>query len=212
MSDRISTAELPQAPKVAQHDDLADAPFDGISKANLSRADAKAELCLQFDQFLATSGATLEKSLVAFVGLYSQTKSPIDASAETRALNENISAASLQRDWRRFKRGGVPALVPRFGNRRDKSIIEANPELYGFILANISHNPHVRAPWLLAAIKVRFPRARCPKLSALKAFLSKWKGGNKELFDRIADPDGWRHRHMTALGRMDAEVVRCNAI
>lgn len=213
MSNRISTAELPQAPKTGQSNDLADAPFNGIAKANLSRADAKAERCIRFDEFLATSGTTLEKSLVAFAGLWNQTKSPIEVSAATRALYENITVPSLQRDWRRFKRGGVPALLTQYGNhRRDKSIIEANPELYEFILANIQHNPLVRAPWLLDAIKVRFTSERCPKLSALRNFLRKWKAANKELFCRVADPDGWRHRHMSALGRMDAEVVRCNAI
>ena len=220
MNNQISTAaELPQTPglpKTTQGNDLAQEErtlFDGTSKANLSRADAKAEICIEFDQFLATSGTTLAKSLVAFVGLYNQAKSPIEVSAETRAPYQKITVSRLQRDWRRFRRGGVPALLPLHGNhRRDKSIIEANPELFGFILSNIEHNPHVRAPWLLDAIKVRFPSERCPKLSALKALIAKWKRRNRELFDRIADPDGWRHRHMAALGRMDAEVVRCNGI
>lgn len=192
----------------ARNSDLA---FDGVPKKNALRADAKAEIVLAFRSFLNTAGTTL-KSLAAFVGLYGQSNSPIQVSAEGRELFPSITIPTLQRDWRRFQCGGVPALLPNYGNRRDKSIIESNPKLRGFILANIENNPQVRAPWLLEAIKVRLPSERCPKLSALKEFLARWKLRNRALFERIADPDGWRHRHMSAIGRMDAEVVRCNAV
>lgn len=46
----------------------------------------------------------------------------------------------------------------------------------------------------------------------MKTFLARWKRENRSLHDRISDPDGWRNRHMIALGKMDAGITRVNQL
>jgi hypothetical protein len=136
----------------------------------------RGELCLCFQRFLPEQ--KLEKRLTLFVDCQNELKnrpdSPITVSAETASLYPQISAQTLSRWFRAFKRSGVAGLIPRY--RGSDSIINRTPGMKDLIIAQIAHSPpHVRVTRLVESLKVRFPNNRRPEKSALTDFLACWK-------------------------------------
>ncbi|MGB8414422.1 MAG: DDE-type integrase/transposase/recombinase [Candidatus Binatus sp.] len=183
-------------------------PLDGIPRALIARAEAKAEIVAAFRACRGRSCRTLNATGASFVERYNSESEKV--SAKTRALYPTIEWPSLQRDWRRFEKSGVAGLVP--GYRGGKSIVASNPLMREHIIAQIAHNPKVNAPWLLKGIEVRFPNDRIPDLRSVERFIRDWKRQNASLFLKIEDPAGWRNKHMLAIGETAANVTRVNQL
>ncbi len=179
-------------------------PLNGIPAALVARAEAKAEILAAFRVSKNHSSRTLNATLESFAALYSCGQ--IEVSASTRDLYPETSAASLQRDWRRFQKFGIAGIVP--GYKGSKGLIRCNLAMNEFVIASIGHNPSVRAPFVLAGLKTRFPKERIPDLRSVERFIRGWKKDNLSLHLRIKDPDGWRNSHMLALGDMEAGITR----
>ncbi len=181
-------------------------PLDGIPTKIAARALASVEIVVAFRAFRNRSGRTLGATLESFVARYNSEKEQV--SAATREMYASIEAPTVQKLWRKYEKAGIAGLIPGYGKRRGDSIIARNPLMAEYVIASISHNPRVRAPWLLDGIKVRFPSDRRPSIDAVQKFIREWKRQNRSLFQRIADPDGWKNRDMLALGDMDAGITR----
>ena len=198
-----------RAAEAGNERDLID-PLDGMPNAIVARAHAKAEILAAFRVFKGHSCRTLNATFDSFVALYNDQR--IEVSAGARELYGEISAPSLQRDWRRFRKSGIAGLIPGYGKRRGDTIIARNGSMREFIVASIAHNPRVRAPWLLEGLKVRFPNDRIASLGALQKFIRDWKRQNHSVNLRISDPAGWRNKHMLAIGDADANITRVNQL
>lgn len=180
-------------------------PLDGISRARIARAEAKAEIVAAFRAFRNRHSArTLAITLESFVASYN--RSQIEVSAATRELYPTIAVPTLQRDWRCFEKSGIAGLIP--GHKGSTRIVDLNPRMRDFAISVIAHNPRVRARFLLDAIEVRFPKDRLPKLRTVEDFIRNWKNENRSLYRRIEDPEGWQNRDMLALGTMDGGISR----
>jgi len=181
-------------------------PLDGIPRALIARALAKAEIVAAFRACRGRSCRTLNATGASFVERYNSENEKV--SAETRALYPTIEWPSLQRDWRRFEKSGISGLIPGYGGRRGDTIIARIPLMREFVIAQIAHNPRVRARFVLDGIGVRFANDRIPDLRSVERFIRDWKRKNGSLFQRVADPDLWKSRHMLALGDADAGITR----
>jgi putative transposase len=179
-------------------------PLDGISKKLMVRAEAKAEIVAAFRAVRNRSCLTLNVTGEKFVARYNSEIERV--STATRELYPTIEWPSLQRDWRRFEKSGIAGLVP--GYKGGKRIIDSNPSMRDLVIAQIAHNPRVRARFVLDGLKVRFPNDRLPDLRSVERFIRDWTRQNRSLFQRIVDPDGARNKDMLAIGAMDAGISR----
>ncbi|MFZ0889578.1 MAG: DDE-type integrase/transposase/recombinase [Candidatus Binataceae bacterium] len=183
-------------------------PLDGVSNALAARAEAKAEIIAAFRSFKNRSCRTLCATLESFAARYNSGKEQIRTA--TRELYGEISAASIQRDWRKFEKSGIGALIPR--HKGGKCLIDSEPMMRDFVIAAIAHNPSVRAPFVHEGIRVRFPNDRTPDLRSVERFIARWKTENASLYQRIKSPDDWKSRHMLALGDASAGITRVNQL
>src|ERR1019366_648671 len=84
-------------------------PLGGIPRALVMRAEAKAEIVAAFRAFKGRSCRALGVTLKSFVAQHN--RGEIEVSAGTREMFPDISAPSLQRDWRRFEKSGIAGLI-----------------------------------------------------------------------------------------------------
>jgi hypothetical protein len=182
----------------------------GGAPRTLERGDFKSEIVLAFRTFRDSAGGTLRAALRSFVALYNDGR--IEVSAETRAAHPRLAVPTLERDWRKFARGGPSALARKDSNRNRDSIIARTPKMREFILSMIAHQPHVRVARIFEAMKARFPNEKRPVRSTLQNFVAQWKQQNPALMMRLRDPDNWKRRYLLALGDAAADITRVNQL
>ena len=187
------------------------APFDplsGLSRANREYTEGKLEIAVLLDAFKKKSCRPPGAALQLFVSYYNSGETQV--SAATRKLFPRIAGPTLLRDWRRWRKHGVGALILGYGNRSGDSMFSHVPAMRELVSAVLRKNPGVRAPWLRDAIQTRFPREHLPSLSSVKRELRAQK--RSSLYLNVSDPDGWKNRHMLALGDADADITRVNQL
>jgi putative transposase len=178
--------------------------LNGVSPEIVRWADARAELCVHFRSYSAAWPVSQGAALKEFERKYNSGE--IEVSAETRELVPAITSISLYRWVKKWREGGVAALVP--GWKGSKSIIE--PAMRDHILAQISYQPHVRATRVHEGLTVRF--AEAPALRTVQDFIGKWKRENPALYMRLRDPDNFKRKFSIALGNAAAKVTRVNQL
>jgi putative transposase len=181
-------------------------PLDGIPTKIAARALAMAEIVAAFRGFRNRSCKALNAAGKDFCERFNHGQ--IEVSASAREVWQSIEWPTLQKAWRKFEKAGIGGLIPGYGKRRGDSIITRNALMREFVIAQIAHNPIVRAPFVLEGIEARFPNDQIPSIDTVQKFIRDWKRGNRSLYQRIEDPAGWRNKHMLALGEMDAVVTR----
>ena len=199
--DSLPADRVPVTPFAGGAHQIPNAPLRAME-----RADSKTEIVLNFRTFRQNAGGTLRAALRAFVAFYNANQ--IEVSPETRAEYPRLAIPSLQRDWRKFERGGPSALVRKDPGHRGDTIIARTPGMRDFILSMIAHQPHVRVARIHEALACRF--LRVPSIARVRNFVAQWKQENPALMMRLRDPDDYKRKFTVALGDAAANITRTN--
>jgi len=145
----------------------------------------------------------------------------IKVSDEVRAKYTTISMSSIQRWVLNNEKRGLVALVDhratRGGTGGNHSIIEQHPELEKALIAIIAEKPHIKTTHLLDVINA----FSVDKETGVIAWptvsywaLNRWRGAfesrDKQALMAITNPDAWKNNYLSALGRLDEDVLYLN--
>jgi hypothetical protein len=177
-------------------------------------ADAHAEIWNLLSRFCASNKLSLDRALLAFVKQYNDNSlaREFQLSAETRQLESLLAVRKLRRWFGIYKREGVAAVIPRFGQRRYTGVIETTVGMADFIVSMIAHTPHARATRVWEGLRVRFGDAigdrALPSPRHVRRFIARWKREHRTVFERIENPERWRGHRSVALGQHHSDVTR----
>ncbi len=118
------------------------------------------------------------------------------------------------RRWRRSLRDqGPAALVPRYGHRRGDGVIDRDPEIRDWIVAQITARPHISTTMLMEGLRARFRSGRrLPSWRTLQRWVARWRDEHRSELLAIADPDAWRSRYQAAAGSRSEGLHRPNQL
>jgi len=135
----------------------------------------------------------------------------VESELPIRAGIRNLSYGTLVRWESDYKKIGVMALVPTWGDAsRDRTIIDDNDQLKRVVLGCLIRQPHITAKKIvhyLAADHSALPR---PSARTLQRWLKNWKLNNSQLWMFVTNPDQWKNRYMSAVGSHHSHIERLN--
>ena len=174
-----------------------------------------ARLCLLHEarRWRAEHGGTLRDSDTAFAAAYRAGE--VELPIGIRGLVRSFGWRTLARWRRQLRAGGSAGLKLRYGNRRGTAQLDADAELRGFVLSQVAARPtHVSRARIIAAVRARFPRERCPSYRALQRWLAKWQAveKNARTLALWANPDAHRSKYLPAFGDAAAGIDGANVL
>jgi len=185
------------------------------SPADEALIDARLEVLRAFECWrLGVPEMVQDQALYAFAGLYNA--AGVEVAAETRRLIARVSRSQLLEWKRRLRSGGVRALALARGRRKRSSTrIDADPDLPGFIEAQIAERPlHLRRGHIMAAIRATFPRERWPSYRRLCEWVTRWleDADNARKLSQWSNPDAHRSKYLPAFGDAAGDVDGPNVL
>lgn len=152
-----------------------------------------------------------DKSVIEhFVIAYN--RGEIEIGQSIRAAIPSTSPASFRRWLNAAKEG--KHLGGHYGHRRGSGKLDSQPELREFVLGLMVDKPHISCKLVHDALEARFAGRNdleLPGRRALERWMGQWKGRQAEIFEAIRNPDGWKNKHMVAVGSLDADAPYANA-
>lgn len=218
-------AETPPAPKPPKTRELAPAEdpaarAEGDAKAaqlngtRRARMETKVAIITSFEAFCDNHptkgnhkrGGTLHRE--AFCAAWNRRE--IESPAFD--LAPRISIAKLERWIGQLRRNGLHRLAGNYGNRKDRGLIDEQPQLAVALRALLCEKPHIRAKHAAEFLAARYADSdfRLPCLRTVERWIGNWKSSNHELFARLENPDRWKSRYESAAGDAEASIVRPN--
>lgn len=188
-----------------------------LSLKGLAKFDAKFELVLAWRNYCgAHPEIKRNASFHAFAEAYRSKH--LSLPEAVRKAYPRLSARSVQR-WvlDNEKRGLVVMADARTRKGGGTSQIEANPFLEKLILAILTEKPHVMHIHVHDILKARridpeTGEVLWPEVSysALTRYIGRWKAQNAQAHLLATNPDAWKSKHLSSLGRLDGDIVRLN--
>ncbi|GAB4182014.1 MAG: hypothetical protein OHK0024_21200 [Thalassobaculales bacterium] len=191
-----------------------------------SRRAARLLALAALDAYRSASGHGLHRAIAGYVAAVKEGREP-----PVPGLS-GLSVNSLAR-WHAARARGHD-LAGAYGNRASSGSIEmplaappnlATPRLIDWLTAAHCARPHLSTQalhHLMQAefgdrVSVRLPDGSIalrglPSLRQVQRALSAWKGTNRQIVAAVTDPDGWRNRHLVAVGRADGIAPHPNAV
>jgi len=188
-----------------------------LSPGGREKFDAKFEIVLAWRNFFAERGLKRKASFAAFAAAHNAKHLPGITEA-MRAAYPKISARSIER-WvlDNEKRGLVVMADGRHRKGGGTSTIEQHPELEKLILGVLAEKPHVSHTHLQdiinhGRIDKQTGEVLWPEItySALNRYISKWKAQNAQAHLLATNPDAWKSKYLSSLGKLDGDIVRLN--
>ncbi len=175
------------------------------------KASAKCWVLQEAESFVSANNL----AKVAGFDLYSEryNKGLIDVPVEYRSLIPSVSRITLIRWQKTIAEKGVAGLALK-PKRSGKSIIDSDKELADFCIAMIYEYPHVKATQIKEGLIARFYQVgkALPAETTIRDWLTRWKRENSALYTKMANPDAWKNKYMSAMGKMDENVKRLNQL
>lgn len=116
---------------------------------------------------------------------------------------DHVSRQTLERWVRKEKKGGVPGLLGKRGNRKGQGKAITS-EQSAFIISHIKAKPHIRPEHIFKIVCKTFETH--PSRRTVCRFVNEWKEKNPQLFALIEDPRRWKNHYMPAFGDASADV------
>ena len=132
---------------------------------------------------------------------------------ECKSVIPSVSRNSLIRWQKTVAEKGIAGLALK-PKRTGKSIIDSDKELADFCIAMIYEYPHVKATQIKEGLIARFYQVgkSLPAETTIRDWLTRWKRENSALYTKMANPDAWKNKYMSAMGKMDENVKRLNQL
>ena len=175
------------------------------------KANAKVQILEAAKQFIASNGLGKIAGLKLFSDQYN--RSLLDIPVEYKSLIPSVSRNSLIRWQTTIDEKGVAALALK-PKRKGKSIIDSDKELSDFCLSMLYEYPHVKATQIKEGLVARFYSTgkALPAETTIRDWLTRWKRENAALYTKMANPDAWKNKFMSAMGKMDENITHINQL
>jgi transposase InsO family protein len=143
----------------------------------------------------------------------------IQISEVARSKYPTISWPSLQRWVLNNEKKGLVTICDRryIKGAKVKSQIEAHPDLEQAIMAVISEKPHIQSTHLTDIINhVRIVKETglelWPQISydSVCRYRKKFLENNEQAMMAVTNPDAWKNKYQSSLGKLDGDVTRLN--
>lgn len=176
-----------------------------------AKASAKIHLLKAVQNFVSANNLPKVRGFDLFSERYNQGE--LDIPAEYVSLIPKVSRITLLRWQKTVDQKGIAGLVIK-PKRSGKSIIDSDKELADFCIAMIYEYPHVKATQIKEGLIARFYQVgkSLPAETTIRDWLTRWKRENIALYTKMANPDAWKNKYMSAMGKMDENVKRLNQL
>lgn len=202
--------------------------YSALSLEGREKFDAHFDIILAFREYFKSNnenGSHLRRNeaFAAFAEDYNSKR--INVSDAARAKYTKISPRSIQRWVLENEKTGLLACADKRavkgGASERKSVIEQYPELEKFVLAVLTEKPHIQSKHLVDLInhadvdkfgadatgEVKWPHVT---YSALCRYRRTFEERHAQALMAETNPDQWKNKFLSSLGRMDADVLRLN--
>ncbi|MGR3981733.1 Mu transposase C-terminal domain-containing protein [Pseudoalteromonas sp. 1181_04] len=175
------------------------------------KASAKIYLLNAAKEFVSANSLPKVLGFDLFSERYNQ--GLLDIPAEHKSLIPSVSRITLLRWQKTVDQKGIAGLAVKI-KRSGKSIIDSDPELSDFCIAMIYQYPHVKATQVKEGLIARFysQGKAIPAETTIREWLTRWKRDNSALYTKMANPDAWKNKYMSAMGKMDENIKRINQL
>lgn len=174
-------------------------------------------LLAYFDLDLQASHGQHQKLQARFANDYAGRRLSLPASVYRTV--PRFSTPTLRRWINIFCRDGVDGLAPRYRGRANDGIIDRDPELSEFIIAQIAARPTISTANLISALRARFASddrfgdgRPLPGYRTLQRWATRYKRENASALLAIGNPDAWRSKYQAAAGSASEGVTRPNQL
>lgn len=178
-----------------------------------TRAEARLELLVQFDQFAKRAHLPISHALTSFCHLYNIGEMEVEAWIRDEVVH--VHPATVQR-WRsRLRKEGAAGLSGHYRARKGTSKIDTQEPLRTFCLGFIHDHPHASAQHVHEGLRARFTGqadVNLPSKRGVERWLSSWKQDNAQTFCAISNPDAWKGQYMAAQGSLSEDITRLNQV
>lgn len=175
------------------------------------KASAKCWLLNEAQSFISANNLAKVAGLDLFSERYNG--GLLNVPLEYKSLIPSVSRITLLRWQKTVDQKGIAGLAVK-AKRSGKSIIDSDPELSDFCIAMIYEYPHVKATQIKEGLIARFysQGKAIPAETTIREWLTRWKRDNSALYTKIANPDAWKNKYMSAMGKMDENIKRINQL
>lgn len=175
------------------------------------KATAKIWVLKEAERFVSANQLAKVAGFDKFSEQYN--KCLLDIPTNYKSLIPSISRITLLRWQKTVSQKGFAGLAVK-PRRSGKSIIDSDPELSDFCIAMIYQYPHVKATQVKEGLVARFysQGKLLPAETTIREWLTRWKRENSALYTKMANPDGWKNKYMSAMGKMDENIFRINQL
>ncbi|ACI98508.1 Mu transposase C-terminal domain-containing protein [Rhodospirillum centenum] len=181
-----------------------------MPEKHLAEMEAKAAVVRAFHAYRDTCGLGQEKARLEFCALYSERVIPV--APWVRDQVPQVSKNALRKWEKAMAEHGLAGLAPRYGNRAGTGILDTDQEMQTFVLGLLADAPHVSSALVYKGLKARFSDRELPSLRSVQRFMERWKERNKQLFEKVMNPDAWRSKYKAASGSRSEGIIRLNQV
>lgn len=202
--------------------------YAALSPEGIAKFDAHFDIVLAFREYFKThneNGKHLRRNeaFAAFAEDYNSKR--INVSEAARTKYTKISARSIQRWVLEHEKTGLLACADKRavkgGASERKSVIEQHQDLEKFVLAVLTEKPHIQSKHLVDLInhadvdkfgadatgEVKWPHV---SYTALCRYRRTFEERHAQALLAETNPDAWKNKYLSALGKLDADVMRLN--
>ena len=202
--------------------------YAALSLEGREKFDAHFDIVLAFREYFKShneNGQHLHRNeaFAAFAEDYNGKR--IKVSEAARAKYTRISPRSIQRWVLENEKTGLLACADKRavkgGASERKSVIEQHPELEKFVLAVLTEKPHIQSKHLADLInhadvdkfgadatgEVKWPQV---SYWAVCRYRAAFEARHAQALLAETNPDAWKNKYLSALGKLDGDIVRLN--
>lgn len=177
------------------------------------RVESRAMLLHIFDTWRQAAGLPMSRARALFCELYNTTSESLSIPDWVREGVAHVSPNSLYNWGKAVKEDGITRLGGKYGqHRKGQGIIDRNDEMRELIMGLLYKYPDISAKNVMRGLKARFDKGECPSMRTLSRWMADYRKQNDSLIMRVSNPDGWRSKHLTAIGSASEDVHRLNQL
>lgn len=185
------------------------AQFAQLPERHQAMAHARWDVLRALDSYLQTTGLDGRHGRESFVAAYEAGE--VSVSATTKRLLPQITTSTLYRWCSRARKGGLPALAPRY--KGQPSRIESLPALSEWISGLMHERPDVRPNLAWEILQATQPElAGQTSERSLRRYIRQWREENNQLHKYLSNPDGWKSHMKWSPGSASEGIERLNQV
>lgn len=186
--------------------------INGLTVKERSRLDARLSLLATFETFKAEGNLSLRRAAPIFADLYK--KNEVFIESWIREEISTISSPTILRWLKQRNEKDIKKLAgSRFGQHRvGTGVIDKNPELKEFIVAQIQQRPHINAMHVMRLIRSKFSKCTLPGYRTVQRFIVNYLDENAVIHTALTNPDKHKSKFQVAFGSASDGIIDVNQL